>query len=185
MTLGDYAAAQLIDDTEPPSIVISSPVAATYAHAGQLEIDFSVSDALSGVWSTTAELDGVAVTDGQRVELLALSLGQHTLIVRAEDTAGNVAAEQVTFTVEATAYSLHDAIEQLVEAGEIAAQIERSLLAKVDAAAAAIAGGDLTAAAGILQALIAQVNALEGKKISPDAAAILRQDVAAILDGLG
>ncbi len=184
MTLGEYAAAQLIDDSQAPSIRIESPAAATYGHAGQLAIDFAVSDDLSGIWSTTAALDGAPVSDGDVIELLALSLGEHTLVVRAEDTAGNVAQEGVTFSVEATTDSLRAAVEQLVEAGEVGAKTEQPLLAKVDAAAAAIARGDLRAAKGALRAFILQINALESKKVSSGAAAVLVADAEAIRAGL-
>jgi hypothetical protein len=184
MTLGEYAAAQLIDDSEAPTIVIDSPAAGVYGHAGQVTIDFSVGDDLSGVWSTTAELDGAPIADGDVVELLTLSLGEHTLSVRAEDTAGNVAGEQVTFVVEATIESLRAAVEQLVDAGEVEPQAEQPLLAKLDAAAAAVARGDLEAARGVLGAFIAQIDALAGKKVSPQAAAILKLDAAAVQEGL-
>jgi hypothetical protein len=113
-----------------------------------------------------------------------LSLGEHRLFVRAEDTAGNVAQEQVMFTVEATIDALRAAVEQLVDAGEVAQETEQSLLAKVDAAAAAVARGNVEAAKGALRAFIAQINALEGKKVSPDAAAILVADAGAVREGL-
>jgi hypothetical protein len=184
MTLGEYAAAQLIDDSRAPSILITSPTAGIYGHAGQVEIDFSVSDDLSGVWSTIAELDGAPVSDGDLIELLALSLGEHRLLVRAEDTAGNVAEEEVRFTVEATIDALRAAVEQLADAGEVAPETEQPLLAKVDAAAAAMARGNTEAAKGALRAFIAQINALEGEKVSPEAAAILVADAGAIREGL-
>jgi hypothetical protein len=184
MTLGEYAAAQLIDDSQAPSIVVTSPEAAVYPHAGQVEIDFSVTDNLSGVWSTSAELDGAAVADGDLIELLALSLGEHTLVIRAEDTAGNVAEESVTFVVEATIASLRAAVEQFVAAGEIFPESEQPLLASVDAAAAASARDNKMAAKGALGAFINKIEALEGKKLSPTAAAVLASDATAIAEGL-
>jgi len=184
MTMGEYAAAQLIDDSLPPSIVIHSPLATEYGHAGQLVVDFSVSDDLSGVWSAAAELDGVAVASGDSVELLTLSLGPHRLVVRAEDTAGNLAEAQLTFTVEATLASLRAAVVQLVAAGQVAPETEQPLLATLDAAAAALARGDLRAAQGALRAFTAQLKALAGKKLSPEVAALLLADAETILEAL-
>jgi hypothetical protein len=184
MTLGEYAAAQLIDDSQPPSIVIASPTAGVYGHAGQVVVDFAVDDDLSGVWSTLAAIDGAAVEDGDVIELLALSLGQHRLVVRSEDAAGNVAEAEVIFVVEATIDSLRAAVQQLAQAGEIAPESEQPLLATVGAAEAAIARGDLRPARGALRAFTAQLNALEGKKLSPAAAALLATDAAAVEQGL-
>ena len=90
----------------------------------------------------------------------------------------------LTRTRVSTPRSLHDAIEQLTDAGQIAAENEQSLLAKVEAASEAIARGNVGAAQGILWAFIAEVNALKGEKISPSAAAILVQDATAISHGL-
>jgi hypothetical protein len=184
MTLGQYAATQLIDDTQPPSIVITSPGATTYGHAGRIVVDFTVSDALSGVWSTKAELDGAPISDGDVIELLNLSLGEHILSIRAEDTAGNLAEQSVTFEVEATIDSLRDAVKQLVAANEIASQTMRPLLAKLDAAAAALNRGNSRAVRGALGAFIAQLRALSGKKVTAEAATLLSIDAQAIFEGL-
>jgi hypothetical protein len=177
MTLGQYAASLSIDDTVPPEITINSPQAADYPHAGTLTADFAVTDDLSGVYAVHADLDGQPVSDGDVLSLLDLSLGSHTLTVVAEDTAGNVSQESVTFNVIVTFDSLKAAVEELLADGEITKpQVARSLLAKIDAAEAAAARGNFNAARDALQAFINNVDAQRGKAISPAAADLLITD---------
>jgi hypothetical protein len=108
-----------ISDTTGPVITIDSPSATVYGHAAMLTIDFSVTDAPAGVRSVDAELDGVPVTDGQVVDLLALRLGDHTFIVDAVDRAGNSSSATITFQVEASVASLQDTVERFFLEGKI------------------------------------------------------------------
>lgn len=95
-SFGDAASAQIQVDADAPVITITSPTATDYAY-GQVSVQFSAADALSEVTSLTADIDGVAVTDGQTVS--GLALGAHTLTVTAVDTFGNTATQSVTFNV--------------------------------------------------------------------------------------
>jgi hypothetical protein len=185
MTLGEFAAANLIDDTQPPMIAIHVPAAVEYEHHEILTIDFEVTDDLSGVYSVQAYLDGVPVEDGDTIDLLQLSLGQHTLTVIAEDTASNVTEQSVTFTVVATLHSLEDTVMRLLESGDIDNKgIANSLLAKLDAAQAAYERGNVEAARNILDAFINEVEAQRGKHISEWAADLLIADASAVRDAL-
>lgn len=177
MTLGDYAAAKQIDDNAPPSIDIAAPTSGDYLHHEKLTLDFSVSDDLSGVHSITAEFDGRAVEDGDEIDLLDLSLGDHTLSIRAEDTAGNVSEKQVTFAVIATFASLKATVQRFLAAGEISNHgIATSLTKKVEAAERAQADGRSDDARAVLASLADEVRAQRGKKISESAAAVLIAD---------
>ena len=128
MTLGDYAATRRIADTTAPTIVIGGPTAGAYGYDESLTVDVEIADDLSGVWSSEITLDGDPVADGQAVDLAEFSLGEHTLSVTAEDTAGNVATGEVTFTVvdtvppeitvvspAATTYEHHEVVPVSVE----------------------------------------------------------------------
>ena len=99
MTLGEYAAAKSIVDDVEPVITITSPTANEYTADLDVTVGFGATDALSGIFSVTAELDGASITDGSTVDLAALTTGSHTLTVEAEDMAGNTATSSVTFTV--------------------------------------------------------------------------------------
>jgi len=93
---GDVITAQIQVDADPPVITITSPAAQDYDY-GCIDVAFSATDALSAVASLTAEIDGVAVTDGEKV--CWLDLGSHTLTVTAVDTFGNAASQSVTFNM--------------------------------------------------------------------------------------
>ncbi len=174
MSLGQYAAANLIEDTEPPTIQIHVPEATDYEHHEVLTIDFEVADDLSGVYSLEASLDGVPVADGDTLDLLTLALGEHTLTVVAEDTAGNSAEASVAFNVIATPESLEATVYRLLDSGEIDnAGMARSLVAKI--------GQPL---AQRLDAFIHDVEAQRGKHISEGAADLLIADALAMQDAL-
>jgi hypothetical protein len=183
MTLGQFAAAQLIEDTMDPAITVTSPVAGVYEHNETVTIDFEVTDDLSGVYAVEATLDGEPVSDGDEIDLLSLALGEHTLVVRAEDTAGNTDEVTVTFTVNATVASLHAAVQLFVESGDISNQgVATSLLMKLEAAAAANERNNTNAYRNILNAFIREVEAQRGSHISEVAADLLITDARALLD---
>jgi len=74
-----------------------------------------------------------------------------------------------------------------VDAGNIDTELERSLLAKVNAALAALDRGnpnDAKVAMNDMKALINQVEAQVGKKITPEAAAEVIQQANAIIAAL-
>jgi hypothetical protein len=185
MTLGEYAAANLIEDTEGPTITINSPTASDYGHDQFVTVDFDVTDDLSGVYSFQATLDGEPVGDEEVMDLLGLALGEHTLVVRAEDTAGNVSEVSVAFNIVATLDSLQATVQRLLESGEIDNRgVAKSLLRKIEEAEAAVAAGAITDARHILGAFILQLKAQRGKHISHEAADILITDAAYVRDGL-
>jgi hypothetical protein len=185
MTLGDWAAAQQIEDTVAPSITIVSPTAQTYGHHEIVTIDVDVSDDLSGVHDVEITLDGQPVANGDDIDLLDLTLGDHTLAVVAEDTAGNVAETSVTFAVEATLDTLVGAVERFSESGAIAEPgTSSSLLAKLQAAIDAETRGNERAAARQVGAFINEVSALSAKKIDVAAAHLLLDDAGMVREAL-
>jgi hypothetical protein len=64
MTLGLYPAANVIEDTRAPEVIINSPTTSDHEHHQMLGIDFDLMDDLSGVYSVDAKLDGEPVSDG-------------------------------------------------------------------------------------------------------------------------
>ena len=185
MTMGDFAAANLIDDFDPPVITITTPSEMSYGHHEILTIDFSVTDSVSGVYSSMASLDGTPVSNGDLINLLTLSLGEHTFAVQAEDTAGNVSQETVTFQVVSTFESLAGAVNAMVLDGSITKLgVAKGLLVKISAAESAAGRGRINAAKNILKAFIQLVNAQEGKSIEEAAANLLITDALFIIDNL-
>jgi 2',3'-cyclic-nucleotide 2'-phosphodiesterase (5'-nucleotidase family) len=92
-----------ITDAAGPVITINAPTAKTYGPADSLTLDFSAIDAVSGVKSIEAKLDGTVVTNGQVIVLNTLSQGDHTLMVNAADNAGNTSSQSVTFSYDSVA----------------------------------------------------------------------------------
>ena len=171
-----------VPDVDGPMIDIVSPTATPYLHPNSLTIDFSVTDAGSGVKTYFAKLDGVVVTDGQVIDLYTLALGDHTFTVNAWDLAGNASVASVTFTVIATPESLMAAVEHFYEMGAIKnAGIKTSLIQKLENIAAAMLRGQENAAAGQLGAFINELYAQSGKQIDAQVAELLIADAKYVL----
>lgn len=90
-----------IDKTDPVISITSPDKDGFYLTSDTLTIDFAVSDNLpgSGIYSFSAKLDGVDVSDGQVFDLDNMG-GWHTLVVTAEDYAGNQSSLSVTFSIK-------------------------------------------------------------------------------------
>ncbi len=164
-------------DVEAPAITINSPQATTYLHPDFLTLDFSATDAVSGVRKVWADLDGAPVTNGQVIDLHTLSLGDHTLTVHAVDKAGYEASQAVTFSVTATLQSTIAGLNRFYSEGKIDNQgIFDSLTKKLEGAQAALDKGQTNAAINKLEAFINEVEAQSGKHITADAASLLIAD---------
>ncbi len=106
-------------DQTAPAISIASPLAQAYTHTMSLNLAWTVDDPLSSAGESSGQLDGTAVNNGQTLDLLALSLGAHTLTVSASDLAGNAGQQSVTFTVTASIDSLSALAQQACTSGAI------------------------------------------------------------------
>jgi PKD repeat protein len=120
-------------------------------------------------------------------------LGATTVTWTATDASGNVATAQQRVTVVPGSLAnqlanLRKFIVLRVASGQIAAELESSLLAKVDAAIAAPARGnpnDAKAAMGGLKALVNQVEAQTDNKIDPATAAEIIRRANQVIAALG
>lgn len=176
-----------IDPVTLLGVVINSPTATDYLHTGALALDFSATDAGGpGLADVTASLDGAQkflgapLSPKETIPLLtSLDLGTHTFTVDATDVWGNTASKSVTFNVVATSSSIESDITAL---GGIDSGLDKPLLAKLKAAAAARARGQCDTAARIYQAFINQVRAQSGHKIDPATADILIADAGYLVD---
>ena len=108
-----------ISDTTAPTITIVAPTATSYLHPATLVLDFVTEDAVSGVKTIEALLDGKVVEDGQNIDLYTLALGDHTLTIKAVDKAGNASTQSVTFSITATIDSLKTAVDRFYNDGSI------------------------------------------------------------------
>src|SRR5262249_61458103 len=135
------------------------------------------------VKSVAATLDGDTMVEGhdlasgQTINLLDLTLGDHTFAVTAVDNAGNIAAPSVTFSIVVTPQSIIDDVSYFLSTHDITVtNAANSLLKKLQAAAARRAVGNCVAANGVYQAFINAVDAQTGKNISAGSATILITD---------
>jgi 2',3'-cyclic-nucleotide 2'-phosphodiesterase (5'-nucleotidase family) len=164
-----------VDDTAPV-VKISTPKNDTYLHHETFKLDFSAKDAMTGILSLEAWLDGEAVKDDQKIDLLTLTLGEHTLVVTATDKVGNQSTAQVTFTVDATVKSLRGTLTRLYTAKAINKTIKASLDLKLAAVELLLKKGKVDLAVETLHLFIGEVDKFTGKGIQPEAAKLLIVD---------
>ena len=172
-------------DSVPPVISVISPTSTDYLHSAVLQVSFGATDATSGIGgAVTARLDGTSVTSGATVQLLAMTLGSHTLETTASDRAGNPATKTVSFRVIATLESLIAAVNTFAAQGTIASNTALNLISKLEDARRALNRGNVTAARGKLNEFSDQVTAQQGKSIATSAAQVLLDDAAFVRAGI-
>lgn len=138
--------------------------AASYTVDQSVAITCSASDATnpgSGLASSTCQnVSGAAYT---------FTIGTNTYSATAKDNAGNTGSGSTSFSVAVTSGGLCALTQRWVTKAGVAT----SLCAKLSAAAASIAAGDMTAKAGQIGAYQNELSAQTGKAIAADKAAIL------------
>jgi hypothetical protein len=178
---------QFIEDVDkvPPTAAIVAPAATSYPHSATLTLSYSVADDLTGVQpnSVVATLDGMTTLNGHSLVngltlnlLTDLALGSHTFTVTAIDYAGNTGSSSVTFSIVVTPASIIDDVQYFLSLGAITQDDATSFLRKLQAAAAYRQAGDCKDAGSTYQAFIHELNALIGKKVTPQAAATMIAD---------
>jgi hypothetical protein len=178
-----HTATATLDNT-PPVVTIVQPQPIPYLHSAVLTLNYSATDAGSGVQSVTPTMDtfatigGHGLLSGQAINLLTeLVLGAHTFSVTATDNVSNTGVSSVTFTIIVTPESIKADVTQFLNSGAIKnAGNANSLLAKLNAAAKARAKGNCATAANIYQAFINELNAQSGKGVDATAAQIMIAD---------
>jgi FIMAH domain-containing protein len=133
----------------------------TYPADATIDIACSASDALSGVATDTCK-----PVQGPAYLFLP---GANSFSATSTDRAGNIGSGATTFTMAATYTSVKNVVARLCGAPGVV----DGLTAKLAAAQAAEAKGNLTAKANQLQAFVNQVNAQTGKSLTREAADIL------------
>jgi hypothetical protein len=164
-------------DKTPPVIFITSPLAQTYLHNANMTIAWTATDAISGIDSVQAQLDGDNISNNQTIDLLTLTLGNHKIPITATDQAGNTTMAEVNFTITASIDSLIAATQYACNLGWISNNgVCNSLQAKLNVAKDSLARGNKTAAKNQLNALLHELDAQKGKKVNQQAYDLLSTD---------
>ncbi len=156
-----------VEDVEAPTITVPS----------SLTVDAtSPAGAVVTYPSSAADNVGVESFACAPASGTAFSIGTTTVTCTVADAAGNSETAMFVVTVRGAADQLADLVDLLTE---------QSLRAKAQAAQAAAARGNTAAACNILGALLNQVDALEGKKLTAAQAEEIRSRVASTRGVLG
>jgi hypothetical protein len=151
----------------------------TYTRVQTYTVHYQASDPTpgSGIYTTTATLDGQSVVNNQAIDIFWYRLGTHSVVVTATDNAGWVTQQSTSFQLIATLDSLRATIIRLRQMGEIDNDgVENSFLVKVDGAIDMHKRGKDNQAINKLDALINDLNAQSAKHITQRGSALLIGD---------
>lgn len=168
-------------DMTPPKVLIEIDGGPLFMDNEILTYTVSSGDELSGLLATELTLDGNSL-DGSPIPLWTVPLGEHELVARAVDRAGNVALTRVEFATSTSLQSLVELKHRFLEMGWISSGISKSLDAKLDAAARAASRENENAWRAGIEAFIREVYAQSGKHIDCMASGVLLRDAQALLD---
>ncbi|MGX7827565.1 ThuA domain-containing protein [Actinokineospora sp. 24-640] len=135
-----------VDGTKPGVEVAGLTDGVSYGHGEDRVLDFTATDATSGVASVVATVDGKAVATGHRLELYRLALGPHALVVKAVDKAGNVTERTVTFHVTTSVPDLQAMVDRFIAEGQLTWRDGRRLDEQLDEVRRYLHQGDVTRA---------------------------------------
>jgi hypothetical protein len=165
----DITVSDINIDKTPPELTVLSPLPGEYPNTEMLMYSWIASDALSGIGSEVALVNGQEVANGESETLLLFPAGDHTVFVEAVDRADNVTAESVSFSVTVNLEGLGLSLDYMCEIGWITQQgICRSMRAKIDAAIAAMRRCQPRVAINQLTALLHQLDAQYGHHLTFD-----------------
>ncbi len=88
-------------DIDKPVVTITSPIANAAINTTSVKVDWTATDVGQGVASYEVVVDGTSKTNttATTYTVTGLSLGQHTITVKAYDALGNVGEASVTVTI--------------------------------------------------------------------------------------
>ncbi len=166
-TSTDEMVVTVADTTAPSaSATLSGTLLSNGWYQGDVLVEISATDTCSGVARITYTLDGAqTVASGGYASETVTATGTHSVLYSATDNEGNTSAEASLSMELFTADSdgLTALISNLVAGGLIAPQIENSLVKQ--------------AGNGSYNALANHIQAQTGKKIDPEAAALLLEAI--------
>lgn len=160
-------------DRTAPVVRIMDPL--TIWQTDPLSLPVQITDALSGISSSTVQLDKKIMGNPIIAAPAALAVGNHVIEITGTDLAGNVTASTYTLQVQIDANHFIDLINIGVANGSITISDKgKELLAKVEAI---VRSSNKEVTIRQLKALHIFVEALTSKKISKEFSVILIADI--------
>ncbi|WP_375546424.1 ThuA domain-containing protein [Actinophytocola gossypii] len=170
-----------VDVTAPELAVTGLADGVTYGHSEDRVVDWTASDAASGLGEVTATLDGEPLAKGTRLELPGMALGEHTLVVRAPDVAGHVTERTVVFTIGTSITDLQAMLDRFEAENKVGWLAGLVLEAQLDQARREIQRDRTDRAIRLLTTFRATTSLLV---TDADARSVLRSDAAAVISDL-
>jgi hypothetical protein len=172
-------------DKTPPVVTIINPLPQTYYNTDSLTVHWSALDALSGIAAENGNLDGGPVSNGQLIELLLVTPGNHIFSVVAVDKADNVATDTVDFFVNVDIDGLTASVNYMCEQGWISGKgICNSLVSKLNNVKAALDRGSCKTAKNLLFAFMHEVEAQSSKAVTEKAVKVLKANTLFVIENL-
>lgn len=168
-----------IDKSAPTVAFVGATNASDVGNAG--DVSWTAADAISGIQSVTATLDGSTVAGDKAVELWRLGLGAHTLVVTAKDNAGRTTSSTLTFTTTTSLAELTKLTTRLAGSGEVSAAGKTQLLKRLEQAKKHADAGRVPAAVSQLEGYISLLSNRALVPTAPAAAALARDAKAVIV----
>ncbi|MFZ0323135.1 MAG: hypothetical protein WAN48_03265, partial [Actinomycetes bacterium] len=156
-------------DSTGPTISFTSPAPQNrvFDTASTSTISYSVTDAASGVKSSSVTLDGTASSNGATLDMFLLYPGSHTVSVAARDNLDNPSSASRSFSVAATSASLLSNLDRARALGLVPdTSTYTGLRDKLVAALSAHKRGQHTTEWNQLSAFISLLQAQRGQGIS-------------------
>jgi hypothetical protein len=188
-TMISYFAADTVDNIEPahtivvkldktaPQLIVTSPQPHKYLRTTTFTSNWSANDGLAQVSSIAGKLDGKNIANGQVIDVFFLSLGKHTITVKASDHAGNRATASVSFRVVADIDSLIAAERRACQLGWISSKAEcRNLESKLQKVRSDIDDHKFERAERRLKAFLQRLDAQLGKTVNKQSYELLSGD---------
>ncbi|RKT79346.1 carbohydrate binding protein with CBM6 domain [Terracoccus luteus] len=133
-----------LDKTAPVVTVSGVRNGASVGDAAQ--VSWVVTDATSGVATTSVTVDGTAVAADRPLDLWRLSLGSHRMVVTTTDKAGLTTSTSLTFTTTTSLAELGELVDLLDQAGYVSGDGASQLKGYLNRAKAAADAGRTAAA---------------------------------------
>ncbi len=166
-------------DFTAPELSIVSPAQRSYLHSDIIVLDFSGTDALSGIFSITGKIDWAPVARSQEFDMLTLTPGFHEFEAIAIDNAGNIRTSKVNFTVISNIDSLIALNDRAIRNGWVyGADTANSLMQKLALAKQKIEAGQNEYGNSILKSYMSEIDSQRGKNITEHGYDILTNEAA-------